>query len=84
MQKTKTALQTFVDKMRNIVFKLLSLLYREEAVGEKVELLLLLTLLWLKVGVDTNKSSHSSNVVVSESLQELQNAQLAWFGPDIQ
>lgn len=45
MQKTKTALQTFVDKMRNIVFKLLSLLYREEAVGEKVELLLLLTLL---------------------------------------
>lgn len=84
MQKTKTALQTFVDKMRNIVFKLLSLLYREEAVGEKVQLLLLLTLLRLKVGVDTNKSSHSSNVVVSESFQELQNAQLAWFGPDIQ
>jgi hypothetical protein len=84
MQKTKTALQTFIYKVRNVVFELLSLLYREEAVGEKVELLLLLTLFRLKVSIDTNKSSHSSNVVVSESFQELQNAQLAWFGPDIQ
>jgi len=68
VQKTKRALKTFIDEMRNNVLKLLSPFHRSETRIQAVVVLLLLALLGLEIGIDTHKTSDPSHVVVSERL----------------
>ena len=68
MEESQCALETFIDEMGNNVLELLCSLDWCETGIQTIVTLLLLALLWLKVGIDTHETCDSSNVIVSKGL----------------
>lgn len=76
MKKSKSTFNAFIYKMWYDILKLLCFFNWKEAFGEEMLILLLLTFFWLKIGIYTHETCNSSYVLISESLQIFQNAQL--------
>lgn len=84
MEKSKRTLYTFVDEMRDDVFKLLSLFDRKETLSQEVLRLFLFSFLRLEVSIHTHKTSHATNIFICKCLQVFENTQAGRFCSNIQ
>lgn len=71
--------------MRNNVFELLSFLDWEKTLSEETFALsiLFLSLFRLKIGVDTHKTSHSTDIFVSKRFKIFEDSKLWWFSTNV-